>query len=123
MTTLSPVFNAPRHPEPVEGARTWEYLVVPLQEAKGLGKADDPWAPDQLNGARGAWLGGRWPVAQVRRFHRLAGRLAQANAALSIDAGRGEGLLRKRPSPLLYSVVSQASARDDRDRSSTTTIG
>jgi len=49
MTTLSPVFNAPRRPELPERAEEWEYLVVPLQEAKGLGKADDPWAPDQLN--------------------------------------------------------------------------
>ena len=49
MTTLSPIFNAPRLTEPVEGAEEWEYLVVPLQEAKGLGKSDDPWAPDQLN--------------------------------------------------------------------------
>ena len=29
--------------------RKWEYLIVPFQEAKGLKKADDPWAPDQLN--------------------------------------------------------------------------
>jgi hypothetical protein len=48
MTTLAPVFNAPRS-EPAEGAETWEYLVVPLQEVKGLKKADEPWVPDQLN--------------------------------------------------------------------------
>jgi hypothetical protein len=48
MTTLSPVFHAHK-PEPAEGAETWEYLVAPLQEAKGLKKADEPWAPDRLN--------------------------------------------------------------------------
>ena len=48
MTTLSPIFHA-HEPEPVEGAERWEYLVAPLQEAKGLKKADDPWAPDRLN--------------------------------------------------------------------------
>ena len=35
--------------ELADSADKWEYLVVPLQEAKGLKKADDPWAPDQLN--------------------------------------------------------------------------
>lgn len=49
MTTLSPVFNAPTRTEHAKDAERWEYLVVPLQEAKGLKKADDPWAPDQLN--------------------------------------------------------------------------
>jgi hypothetical protein len=50
MTTLSPVFNAPSRPEvAAEHAEKWEYLVVPLQEVKGLKKSDDPWAPDQLN--------------------------------------------------------------------------
>lgn len=48
MTTLSPVFHAHR-PEPAERAEKWEYLVAPLQQAKGLKKADEPWAPDQLN--------------------------------------------------------------------------
>jgi len=48
MTTLSPVFRA-HPPQPAEDATKWEYLVVPLQEVKGLRKADDPWAPDQLN--------------------------------------------------------------------------
>jgi len=48
MTTLSPVFHA-HEPEPAEAAEKWEYLVAPLQEAKGLKKADEPWAPDQLN--------------------------------------------------------------------------
>jgi len=48
MTTLSPVFHA-HQSEPEESAEKWEYLVVPLQEAKGLKKTDDPWAPDQLN--------------------------------------------------------------------------
>ena len=49
MTTLSPVFNAPRRPEIAEGAGKWEYLVVPLPEATALKKADEPWAPEQLN--------------------------------------------------------------------------
>ena len=49
MTTLSPIFNAPTRPEQAESAVKWEYLVVPLQEVKGLKKGDEPWAPDQLN--------------------------------------------------------------------------
>ena len=48
MTTLSPVFQA-HGPEPAHEAERWEYLVAPLQEVKGLKKADEPWAPDQLN--------------------------------------------------------------------------
>ena len=28
----------------------WEYLVVPLPEAKGLKKDADAWEPDRLNG-------------------------------------------------------------------------
>ena len=48
MTTLPPIFSAHR-PESAEGAEKWEYLVAPLQEAKGLKKADEPWPPDQLN--------------------------------------------------------------------------
>ena len=27
----------------------WEYLVAPLQEAKGLKKDAEPWEPDHLN--------------------------------------------------------------------------
>ena len=32
------------------GAPPWEYLVVPLQEAKRIGKHDEPWRPEVLNG-------------------------------------------------------------------------
>ena len=49
MTTVTPIADAPIRPQLVDSAGKWEYLVVPLPEAKGLKKADDPWAPDQLN--------------------------------------------------------------------------
>jgi hypothetical protein len=56
----------------------WEYLVVPLQEAKGLKKTDDPWEPDSLNelGAEGWEAAGislkygdfiAWPVVLLKR--------------------------------------------------------
>ena len=46
MATVSPVADTQIRP----ARRTREgYLVVPLQEVKGLKKADDPWAPDKLN--------------------------------------------------------------------------
>jgi hypothetical protein len=56
----------------------WEYLVVPLQEAKGLKKTDDPWEPDRLNelGAEGWEAAGislkygdfiAWPVVLLKR--------------------------------------------------------
>ncbi len=56
----------------------WEYLVVPLPEAKGLKKADDPWEPDRLNalGAEGWEATGlslkygdlmAWPVVLLKR--------------------------------------------------------
>ena len=48
MTAVAPIADAPIRPG-LESAEKWEYLVVPLQEAKGLKKADDPWAPDRLN--------------------------------------------------------------------------
>ena len=78
MTTLSPIFNAPRRPEIVEGAGRWEYLVVPLPEAKALRKADDPWTPEQLNelGRQGWEAVGlslkygdfiAWPVVLLKR--------------------------------------------------------
>ena len=35
----------------------WEYLVAPLQEAKGLKKSDEPWLPDRL---RAQTVGRRW---------------------------------------------------------------
>jgi hypothetical protein len=59
-------------------ATQWEYLVVPLQEAKGLKKADDPWEPERLNelGAEGWEAVGlslkygdlmAWPVVLLKR--------------------------------------------------------
>jgi hypothetical protein len=48
MTAVAPIADAPIR-SGFDGAEKWEYLVVPLQEAKGLKKADDPWSPDQLN--------------------------------------------------------------------------
>jgi len=55
MTTLSPIFNAHARPELPAGADTWEYLVVPLQEADGVKKPGDPYSPASLNelGAQG----------------------------------------------------------------------
>jgi hypothetical protein len=36
MSAISPVVDAPAPPKPLsEEAQKWEYLVVPLQEAKG----------------------------------------------------------------------------------------
>jgi hypothetical protein len=78
MTTLSPVFYAPTRPQLPEGAETWEYLVVPLQEAKGLKKAGDPYSPESLNelGAQGWEAVGlslkygdlmAWPVVLLKR--------------------------------------------------------
>ncbi|HEY7731431.1 MAG TPA: hypothetical protein VH950_11055 [Gaiellaceae bacterium] len=50
MTSTSPLIDAPLGREsPPAGFERWEYLVVPLQEAKGLKKADEPWTPDRLN--------------------------------------------------------------------------
>ena len=79
MTTLSPVFNAPRRPEIATGAGWCVYLVVPLPEAKALKKADEPWAPEQLNelGRQGWEAVGlslkygdfiAWPVVLLKRF-------------------------------------------------------
>ena len=56
----------------------WEYLVVPLQEAKGLKKADEPWEPHRLNdlGTEGWEAVGlslkygdlmAWPVVRLKR--------------------------------------------------------
>jgi hypothetical protein len=78
MTTLSPVFHAPTRPELPEEAELWEYLVVPLQEAKGLKRASDPYAPESLNelGAQGWEAVGlslkygdliAWPVVLLKR--------------------------------------------------------
>ena len=82
MTTLTPVFHAPSRPESPEGAEMWEYLVVPLQEAKGLRKAGDPYSPGESQRARRTGLGSSRSVARVRRPDRLAGRSAQATAGL-----------------------------------------
>jgi hypothetical protein len=85
MATVSPVADAPGRPELAQGAEKWEYLVVPLQEAKGLKKADDPWSPGQLNelGRQGWEAVGlslkygdftAWPVVLLKRpLERSAG--------------------------------------------------
>jgi hypothetical protein len=78
MTTLTPVFHAPSRPESPDGPEKWEYLVVPLQEAKGLKKAGDPYSPESLNelGAHGWDAVGlslkygdlmAWPVVLLKR--------------------------------------------------------
>jgi hypothetical protein len=79
MTTISPLVDAPSPPESSSDAvHKWEYVVVPLQEAKGLKKADDSWAPDRLNelGAQGWEAVGlslkygdlmAWPVVLLKR--------------------------------------------------------
>jgi hypothetical protein len=79
MTTLSPVFHAPTRPELPDEVETWEYLVVPLPEAKGLKKASDPYSPESLNelGAQGWEAVGlslkygdlmAWPVVLLKRL-------------------------------------------------------
>ena len=56
----------------------WEYLIVPLQEAKKLKKESDPWEPEQLNelGSEGWEAVGislkygdlvAWPVVLLKR--------------------------------------------------------
>jgi hypothetical protein len=78
MTTVSPVADALILPQVPERAEKWQYLVVPLQEAKGLKKADDPWAPDKLDdlGRQGWEAVGlslkygdfmAWPVVLLKR--------------------------------------------------------
>ena len=76
MTTFSPTFNAPsRREATVEG---WEYLVVPLKDAKRVKKEDDVFAPEQLNelGEQGWEAVGlslkygdlmAWPVVLLKR--------------------------------------------------------
>jgi hypothetical protein len=78
MSTTSPL-DAPVRPASfTDAAERWEYLVVPLQEAKGLKKADDPWTPDRLNelGADGWEAVGlslkygdlvAWPIVLLKR--------------------------------------------------------
>jgi hypothetical protein len=41
---ITPMVDAPDIP-----ATRFEYVLVPLKEAKSLGKDDDGWAPDRLN--------------------------------------------------------------------------
>ena len=78
MATVSPVADALIRPQVPEGAEKWQYLVVPLQEAKGLKKAADPWAPDKLDdlGRQGWEAVGlslkygdlmAWPVVLLKR--------------------------------------------------------
>jgi hypothetical protein len=49
VTTVTSIGDAPIRPALSDNTEKWEYLLVPLQEAKGLTKTDDPWALDQLN--------------------------------------------------------------------------
>jgi hypothetical protein len=76
--TVSSVVEGPLRPELAEGAERWEYLLVPLPEAKGLKKTDDHWAPDRLNelGRQGWEAVGlslkygdliAWPVVLLKR--------------------------------------------------------
>ena len=76
MTTLSPTFNAPSRSEAT--AERWEYLVVPLKDAKHVKKEDDVFAPEQLNelGEQGWEAVGlslkygdlmAWPVVLLKR--------------------------------------------------------
>jgi hypothetical protein len=44
MMAMTPIVDAPRIP-----TIRYEYVVVPLKEAKSLGKDDDAWAPERLN--------------------------------------------------------------------------
>ena len=41
---ITPIVDAP-----ITSATRYEYVVVPLKEAKSLGKDDDAWAPERLN--------------------------------------------------------------------------
>ena len=78
MTTISTDTEAPIGAGLPAGTESWEYLVIPLQEAKGLKKADGPWSPDQLNelGRQGWEAVGlslkygdfiAWPVVLMKR--------------------------------------------------------
>jgi hypothetical protein len=73
------VIDAPGRAEarPIEPAK-WEYLLVPLPEAKGLKKDAAPWTPEQLNelGEHGWEAAGitlkygdlmAWPVVLLKR--------------------------------------------------------
>lgn len=77
MSTTSPLLDAPSAAIPGEAPK-WEYLVVPLPEAKGLKKSDDAWTPDRLNelGTQGWEAVGlslkygdlmAWPVVLLKR--------------------------------------------------------
>lgn len=71
--TTTPILEAPR-----ATTTRFEYLVVPLREAKSLKKDDDSWMPERLNelGADGWDAVGlslkygdlmAWPVALLKR--------------------------------------------------------
>ena len=71
--TTTPILEAPR-----PTTTRFEYLVVPLREAKSLKKDDDSWMPERLNelGADGWDAVGlslkygdlmAWPVALLKR--------------------------------------------------------
>ena len=74
----------------------WEYLVVPLPEAKGLKKGRRCVGAGSPQCARGAWLGSDRPLAQVRRSHGVAGGLTQAPARTD-KCRRGARVLSERP--------------------------
>jgi hypothetical protein len=70
---ISPIVDAPGVP-----ATRYEYVVVPLKEAKSLGKDDEAWAPERLNelGEQGWEAVGlslkygdlmAWPVVLLKR--------------------------------------------------------
>ncbi len=71
--TTTPVLDAP-----AASATTFEYLVVPLKEAKSLKKDDQAWMPERLNelGAEGWEAVGlslkygdlmAWPIVLLKR--------------------------------------------------------
>jgi len=77
MSATLPVVDAPT-PSIAGATETWEYLVVPLPEAKGLKKSDEPWTPERLDalGADGWEAVGlslkygdlmAWPVVLLKR--------------------------------------------------------
>ena len=74
---MTTTLDAPIRTRPPHDTPTFEYLVVPLQHAKGM-KKDAPWTPDELNeyGADGWEAVGltlkagdlvAWPVVLLKR--------------------------------------------------------
>jgi len=46
---MSTTLDAPIRTELLHDVPKWEYLVAPLQQAKGLKKDAHPWTPEHLN--------------------------------------------------------------------------